>query len=108
MHITMVKKKLKDGSECRKCNEAMDHLRSRGLLDKIDEFVVAVEDDPQSPGMLLGERLKVERAPFFIVRDGDTEKVYVSVLRLIQEHLGGKVSDKERARHVDPDEIGGN
>jgi len=21
MHITMVKKKLKDGSECRKCNE---------------------------------------------------------------------------------------
>jgi hypothetical protein len=107
MHITMVKKKLKDGSECRKCNEAMDHLRSRGLLDKIDEFVLAVEDDPQSPGMVLGERLEVERAPFFVVRDGDTEKVYVSVLRLIQDHLGGKISDKERARHVDPDEIGG-
>lgn len=107
MHITMVKKKLKDGSECRKCNEAMDHLRSRGLLEKIDEYVLAVEGDPQSPGMLLGERLGVERAPFFVVREGDSEKVYVSVLRLIQEHLGGKVSDKERARHVDPDEIGG-
>ena len=107
MHITMVKKRLKDGSDCRKCSEAMEHLRNRGLLDRIDEVIWAIEDDPQSPGMVLGERLGVERAPFFVVREGDTEKVYVSVLRLIQDHLGGKVSDKERARHVDPDEIGG-
>ena len=107
MHITMVKKKLKDGSECRKCNEAVDHLSKRGLLDRIDEIVWAVEGDPDSPGIALGERLGVERAPFFVVREGDSEKVYTSVLRLIQDHLGGKVTDKERARHVDPDEIGG-
>ena len=108
MHITLVKKKLKDGSDCRKCNEAIDHLRNRGLLDKIDEYVWAVEDDPQSPGMVLGEKLGVERAPFFIVRDeGGTETVYTSVLRLIQDRLGGRMSDKERARQIDPDDVGG-
>jgi hypothetical protein len=107
MHITMVKKQLRDGSECRKCNEAVEHLRSRGLLDRIDEYVIAVEDDPASPGMVLGERLKVERAPFFVVRDGGEEVVYTSVLRLIQDRLGGRVTDKERARAVDPDDVGG-
>ncbi len=103
----MVKKRLKDGSECRKCNEAVEHLRSRGLLDRIDEFVEAVEGDPQSPGMILGERLGVERAPFFIVRDGDDEQVYTSVLRLIGERLGKKVSDQEHVAAIDPDDIGG-
>lgn len=107
MHVTMVKKKLKDGSECRKCNEAVEHLRNRGLLDRIDEIVWAVEDDPQSPGMLLGLRLNVERAPFFVVREGDEEKVYVSVLRLIGERLGKKVTDAEHVAAIDPDDIGG-
>ena len=107
MHVTMVKKRLQDGSECRKCAEAMDHLRKRGLLDRIDEIVWAQEGDPQSPGTILGEKHGVDRAPFFIVSDGDSSKVYTSVLRLIQDKLGGKVSDEERARQVDPDDVGG-
>jgi hypothetical protein len=107
MHITMVKKRMKDGSDCRKCAESTEHLRSRGLWDRIDEVIWAVEDDPTSPGMVLGERLGVERAPFFVVRDGANEKVYTSVLRLIQERFGQQVTDGERARHTDPDEIGG-
>ncbi len=107
MHVTMVKKKLKDGSECRKCNEATEHLRSRGLWDRIDEVVWAHEGDPESPGVQLGLRLGVDRAPFFVVRDGDEEKVYTSVLRLISDRLGQAVSDQERARLTDPDDIGG-
>src|ERR1043166_9121735 len=67
MHITMVKKKMKDGSDCRKCAEVTEHLQSRGLWDRIDEVVWAYKDDPNSPGMLLGKRLGVERAPFFVV-----------------------------------------
>jgi len=31
MHITMIKKRLADGSECCKCREATEHLQSRGL-----------------------------------------------------------------------------
>ena len=107
MHITMVKKKLKDGSDCRKCEEATEHLRSRGLLERVDEVVWAIEDEPESPGMVLGARLGIERAPFFVVRDENGEKVYTSVLRLVQERLGHKVTDQEQARSIDPDDIGG-
>ncbi|HVM94972.1 MAG TPA: hypothetical protein VMT89_01230 [Candidatus Acidoferrales bacterium] len=107
MHITMVKKKMKDDSDCRKCSEVTEHLKSRGLWDRIDEVLWAVEGDPQSPGMVLGQRLGVERAPFFVVRDGNEEKVYLSVLQLIRERLGETVNTLEEARDVDPDDIGG-
>jgi hypothetical protein len=107
MHITMVKKKLRDGSDCRKCAEATQHLQARGLWDRIDEVVWAVEDDPDSPGMQLGARLGVERAPFFVVRDADRETVYSSVLQLVRERLGQSVTSSEHARDVDPDDIGG-
>ena len=106
MRITMVKKRLADGSDCRKCAEATDHLRSRGLLDRIDEIVWAEEGNPSSPGMVLGTRLGVERAPFFIVRDDTGEKVYTSVLQLVQR-LGQSVTTTDRARDVDPDDVGG-
>ena len=107
MHVTMVKKKLRDGSDCRKCAEATEHLRSRGLLDRIDEVVWAYEDDPQSPGMVLGARLGVERAPIFVVRDEQGEKVYTSVLQLVRERFGQSVTSMEQARDVDPDDVGG-
>lgn len=108
MHITMVKKKLRDGSDCRKCAEATEHLRSRGLLDRIDEVVWALEDDATSPGIVLGQRLGVERAPFFVVRDDEgREQVYTSVLQLVRERLGQAVSTLEQARAVDPDDVGG-
>jgi hypothetical protein len=107
MHITMVKKKLKDGSDCRKCAEVTEHLQSRGLWERIDEVVWAHEDDPDSPGMLLGKRLGVERAPFFVVRDEKGERTYTSVLQLIRERLGQTVTTLDQARDVDPDDIGG-
>ena len=107
MHVTMVKKKLADGSDCRKCAEVTQYLEQRGFWDRIDEVVWAHESDPQSPGMVLGKRLGVERAPFFVVRDGSGEKVYTSVLALIQERFGQAVTTAERARDVDPDDVGG-
>src|SRR5512135_2604945 len=107
MRITMVKKKLKDGSDCRKCAEVTEHLQSRGLWDRVDDVVRAYEDDPDSPGMVLGKRLGVERAPFFVVRDERGETVYTSVLRLIQARFGEESTTLDQARDVDPDDIGG-
>jgi hypothetical protein len=107
MHITMVKKKTRDGVECRKCAEASAHLRERGLWPRINEVVWAVEDDPTSPGMVLGQRHGLDRAPFFIVRHGEIEKTYTSVMRLIQDHLRHNVSTVEAARLIDPDDVGG-
>jgi hypothetical protein len=103
----MVKKKLADGSDCRKCAEVTALLERRGFWNRIDEVVWAHEQDPQSPGMLLGARLGVESAPFFVVRDERGEAVYTSALQLIQERFGEQVSARERARDVDPDDIGG-
>ena len=108
VHITMVKKRLADGSECRKCQEASDHLHSKGLWDRIDAVVWAQEGDDASPGMQLSSTLGVDRAPFFVVRDaaGD-QAVYVSVLQLVRERLGQVVSVQEQVQAIDPDDIGG-
>ena len=89
----MVKKALTGGEDCRKCEEASDYLKSRGLWDRVDEIVWAIEDDPNSPGMELGRRHGVEREPFFIVRDGQGggPAIYTSVLQLLGERLGAAV-----------------
>jgi hypothetical protein len=104
----MVKKRLLDGSECRKCKQAAEQLSTRGLLGQIDEVVWAAEGDPDSPGMQLGARFGVDTAPFFVVRD-DTgeEQVYTSVMRLIKERLGSEVSSRDEAAGIDPDDVGG-
>jgi hypothetical protein len=106
MRVTIVKKKLADGSDCRKCAEATEHLRTRGLWERIDEVIWAEEGNPASPGMVLGERHGVERAPFFIVRDDAGETVYTSVLQLAQR-LGQTVTTADESRDVDPDDVGG-
>lgn len=107
MHITMVKKRLADGSECRKCGEAMAHLQSRGLWHRIDDIVWAMENDAASPGMVLGQQLGIERAPFFVVRDERGETVYVSVLQLVKERFGDAVTTAQQAQAIDADDIGG-
>lgn len=107
MHIVMVKKRLLDGSECRKCQEATEHLRSRGLWDRIDEIVWADERDAASPGMQLGQQLGVDRAPFFVVREGERDVVYVSVLQLVRERFDRSVTAVQQAQALDVDDIGG-
>jgi phosphoadenosine phosphosulfate reductase len=88
MHITMVKKRLANGEACRKCNDAEELLKSRGLWSRIDEIVWADEADPASPGMKLGARLGVGLAPFFVIReDSGAETVYESVLKFIRDRL---------------------
>ncbi len=88
MHVTMVKKRLANGEPCRKCAQAEELLRNRGLWDRIGDVVWADEADPASPGMQLGARLGVTLAPFFLVREDDgSETVYESVLKLVNERL---------------------
>ena|SRR5438045_3674994 len=107
MHVTMVKKRLADGSECRKCIEATECLKSRELWHRIDDIVWADEGDSLSLGIKLGGDLGVDRAPFWVVRDGSGKTVYTSVLQLIRERLGQAVSVEEQVAAIDPDDIGG-
>ena len=87
MHVTMVKKVLLDGSACKKCDQAEELFKRRGLWEKIDEVLWAKEAEPDSPGMRLAEKHRVELAPFFIVRDDGGEKVYTSAVELMREKL---------------------
>jgi hypothetical protein len=103
----MIKKRLVDGSECRKCADATDHLKSRGLWDRIDDIVWAHDANPESAGHIAGQRLGVDRAPFFVVREDDRELVYTSVLQLVRDKLGTAVTDEEHAAAIDVDDIGG-
>ena len=108
MHVTMVKKRLADGSECRKCIDVSSLLSSRDLWSRVDEVVWALEDDPTSPGMILGQTFAVDAAPFFIVRENNgTETVYVSVLQLIRDRLHEPTTAADLAEVVDVDDIGG-
>jgi hypothetical protein len=107
MHLTMVKKILADGSDCRKCAEASAYLQSRGLWDRVDEVVLAHEGDADSPGMRLGRRLGADSAPFFVIRDERGETVYTSVLQLVRDRLGEAVTAAAELAAIDPDDIGG-
>jgi phosphoadenosine phosphosulfate reductase len=85
MHVTMVKKRLSNGEDCRKCLEAESLLKDRGLWSRIDRVVWAIEGEPDSEGMQLGARHSVANAPFFIVRDADgQERVFESTLKFIR------------------------
>lgn len=101
MHITMVKKRLRNGDPCKKCAQAEAMLRRRGLWDRIDQVVWADEADPASAGFELAARHGVEVAPFFIVDDGGDATVYVSALRLVKDRLGA-VKAGQTAAAVDP------
>lgn len=92
MHVTMIKKELADGSPCKKCIQAEEVLRRRGLWEQIDEVVMAVEADPASRGMKLAAEHRVDLAPFFIVKDGAREVVYTSVIELMRERLASPAS----------------
>src|SRR5262245_7208363 len=85
MHVTMVKKLLKNGEPCQKCAQAEELLKNRGLYNRIDEIVWAEEGKPESAGMQLAAQHGVELAPFFIVRDGDEQRIYTSTLKLVKE-----------------------
>ena len=91
-NITFVKKILADGSLCRKCADIQKKLEENDQLQYIDQTLIADERDAASPGMQLANDLKVERAPFFVVRDGDDTKVYTVYLKFVKEVLDQSAS----------------
>lgn len=91
MKTVMVKKILADGSPCKKCGEVMNKLESSGLVNYIDEILVADERDPSSAGMQLAKELDVQRAPFFVVYEDDqppaVHTIYIKFAKEVLEPL---------------------
>jgi phosphoadenosine phosphosulfate reductase len=106
VHVTMVKKRLISGEPCRKCAQAETMLRARGLWDRIDEVVWAVEGDPESAGERLGAECGVASAPFFVVRDGSSApRVYQSTIEFLRDRFAAATPRKRPA--IDPHGIDG-
>lgn len=88
--VTMVRKRLPNGQACKKCVQAEEMLRRRGLWEAIDEVIWADETDPHSKGMLLSQQHDIETTPFFVVDRGDTSLVVSSVIRIAKDVLQPK------------------
>ncbi|WBA87134.1 hypothetical protein [Endozoicomonas sp. GU-1] len=88
MKITMVKKIMADGNLCKKCQEVQERLESSGHINRIDQFVTAVDGDPDSTGALLANLYQVDKAPFFIVEEeGSEPAIYTIYFKLVKEVL---------------------
>ncbi|MCY1286974.1 hypothetical protein D9M70_359570 [compost metagenome] len=94
MRITLVKKVLADGQDCRKCRDVLAQLERRGHLDRIDRIIVADERDPGGTGWMVAQHYGVDSAPFFVVRQDDgSEQVYTVFFAFLHEVLEPPASD---------------
>lgn len=101
MRITFVKKIKVDGSPCRKCAEVQSRLEKDGHIDKIDRTVIADERDENSEGMQLAKQYEVDRAPFFIVENDDSDPlIYTVYFKFVNEILSGKTNEEDAAKDI--------
>lgn len=101
MKITIVKKIKADGSPCRKSANVLKKLEKSGLIDRIDQVVVADEREPSSEGLVLALKHKVNAAPFFIVQNDDgSTYVYTAYFRFLEEVFDQKLSESEEISEI--------
>lgn len=105
VRITMVKKRLANGDPCEKCAQTEEMLKRRGLWERIDEVLWAIEGEDDSPGAQVAAEYGVKLAPFFVVQDeSGAQTVVTSALQLVRNHLDGApaVEPPARTTGVDP------
>ena len=79
----------------------MRQLEENDLIDRIDQIVVADERDPDSEGMLLARKYKVEQAPFFVVEDNNQPaKIYTVYFKFVKEVLSEEVSEQQEVKEI--------
>ena len=100
MKITLVKKILKDGSPCGKCGDVLEKLEKGGHMDRIDVIAVADERDPESEGIQLAREHDVNRAPFFIVEDGDSTVIYTVFMKFLKEVLEANTTESDELKEI--------
>ncbi|MBL4865546.1 MAG: hypothetical protein JKY67_04130 [Pseudomonadales bacterium] len=101
MKITLVKKILADGSPCKKCGDILKRLEDANQMKHITEVLIADERDPESAGMVLAAKLKVDRAPFFVVEQDNKEPVvYTVYFKFVKEVLNQKTDEAEELKEI--------
>jgi hypothetical protein len=71
-----------------------------GHLGRIDTVLIADETDAESPGMRLADTLNVDRAPFFVIKDGVATSVYTVYFKFVNEVLRAPVGASAEAAEI--------
>lgn len=95
MNITMVRKIKLDGELCHKSAKVHTMLADLGLLSKIHRIVDSDERKINSEGLILAQAYQVCAAPFFIVVDKGSTRIYTAYSRFLKEVFGYEVSQTE-------------
>lgn len=95
MKITLVKKIMEDGQECRKCREVSDRLEAGNEHRFIDRTVYADLRDSESEGHKIAQEHGIDTAPFFVVEDDGRTSVYKTYMEFKTKVL------KKRAEKAD-------
>jgi len=97
--VIMVKKKMVDGTWCRKCNDVTQKMAEDGVEKWIGHYAVADVQDSHSEGVHLAKRFEVATAPFFLVRSKDEENAgdnwkavrsYLQMRKMLQDAYEAK------------------
>jgi hypothetical protein len=108
MSITMVKKILEDGTECKKCQEVSERMEINDEMRHIDRVVYADVRDEKSEGYKIATRYGLDIAPFFIVDEDGREVIYKTYLELKRKVFNKEPDPEdieiEEKRKSDPDE----
>lgn len=96
MTITFVKKILANGEPCKKCQEVEDRLRRSGYMASIDKTIIADERDPDSEGMQLAQQHNVDLAPFFVVEDAGSTRIYTVYFKFVKAELNQKAESTDK------------
>jgi len=110
--VIMVKKLTEDGSFCRKCLDVAGKVEKDNLTEWIGATAVADVLDSESEGAKLAKHFGVVTAPFFLIRDKETEqqhgewKVVRSYLQLRQILVRAAEHKLQAAEHKGEDVLG--
>lgn len=107
LKITLVKKILENGEECKKCKEVTERLEANNEMNRIDRVVYADARDLDSEGYKLAQKHKVDAAPFFIVEESNKTEIYTAYMKLRKEVFNQQEPDEsadEDTQQNDPNE----
>jgi len=109
MAVIIVKKLTEDGSFCRKCIDVAGKLQTDNVEKWIGHTSVANVLDPKSEGAVLAKHFGVVTAPFFLVRDLETQqkkgewkvvRSYLQLRKMLEKAADHKI---ESASHTPAD-----